>query len=79
MFFLIEFRLSSFFRTKTTKNEKIAKINKKALIELAKITLRGQITIPIVISKKLMGKDGNKIIFLKKMGLLLWKNPSRLP
>jgi bifunctional DNA-binding transcriptional regulator/antitoxin component of YhaV-PrlF toxin-antitoxin module len=47
-------------------------------MELAKITLREHITIPVTIRKKLV-KDGDKVIFLKKMGLLLWKIPSGLP
>jgi AbrB family looped-hinge helix DNA binding protein len=33
-------------------------------MELAKITLRGQITIPAAIRKKLGVKDGDKVIFI---------------
>lgn len=34
-------------------------------MELAKITLRGQITIPIGIRKKLGVKDGDKVVFIE--------------
>lgn len=37
-------------------------------MEVAKITSKGQITIPIEIRKKLKLKEGNKIIFLEKEG-----------
>ena len=34
-------------------------------MELAKITLRGQITIPVGIRKKLGVKDGDKVVFIE--------------
>ncbi|MCL1893901.1 MAG: AbrB/MazE/SpoVT family DNA-binding domain-containing protein [Holophagaceae bacterium] len=34
-------------------------------MELAKITLRGQITIPVGIRKKLGVKDGDKVLFIE--------------
>lgn len=37
-------------------------------MEVAKITSKGQITIPIEIRKKLKLKEGNKIVFLEKEG-----------
>ena len=37
-------------------------------MELAKITLRGQITIPAEIRKKLCVKDGDKVVFIRAEG-----------
>ncbi len=38
------------------------------MVELAKVTSKGQITIPIEIRKKLSLKSGDKVIFLEKNG-----------
>lgn len=35
-------------------------------MELAKITTRGQITIPVEVRKKLNVKDGDKVIFIEE-------------
>jgi AbrB family looped-hinge helix DNA binding protein len=35
-------------------------------MELAKVTTRGQITIPLAIRKKLGVKDGDKVVFLER-------------
>ncbi len=43
-------------------------------MELAKITTRGQITIPIEIRKKLGVKDGDKVIFLEENGRIIMEN-----
>ena len=43
-------------------------------MEMAKITLRGQITIPIEIRKKLGVKDGDKVIFLEESGRIVIEN-----
>ena len=45
-------------------------------MELAKITTRGQITIPIEIRKKLGVKDGDKVIFLEENGRIIMENAS---
>ena len=37
-------------------------------MELAKITMRGQITIPKMIRKRLGVKDGDKVIFMEENG-----------
>ena len=43
-------------------------------MELAKITLRGQITIPVEIRKKLGVKDGDKVVFLEEKGRIVMEN-----
>ena len=47
-------------------------------MELAKITLRGQITIPIEIRKKLGVKDGDKVVFLEDDGRIIIENSVRV-
>ena len=43
-------------------------------MELAKITMRGQITIPVGIRKRLGLKDGDKIIFMEENGRVIVEN-----
>ena len=43
-------------------------------MELAKITTKGQITIPIEIRKKLKLKDGDKVIFIEQGGKIIMGN-----
>jgi AbrB family looped-hinge helix DNA binding protein len=43
-------------------------------MELAKITLRGQITIPVAIRKKLGVKDGDKVVFIEENGRIVMEN-----
>jgi AbrB family looped-hinge helix DNA binding protein len=45
-------------------------------MELAKITTRGQITIPVAIRKKLGVKDGDKVIFMEENGRIIMENAS---
>ena len=47
-------------------------------MELAKITLRGQITIPVEIRKKLGVKDGDKVIFIEENGRIVMENAVRV-
>jgi len=47
-------------------------------MELAKITLRGQITIPLEIRKKLGVKDGDKVVFLEENGRIIMENSVRI-
>jgi AbrB family looped-hinge helix DNA binding protein len=47
-------------------------------MELAKITLRGQITIPVEIRKKLGVKDGDKVVFLEENGRIVMENSVRV-
>ncbi|MCL1992108.1 MAG: AbrB/MazE/SpoVT family DNA-binding domain-containing protein [Spirochaetes bacterium] len=47
-------------------------------MELAKITLRGQITIPAEIRKKLGVKDGDKVVFIEENGRIVMENSVRV-
>ena len=47
-------------------------------MELAKITTRGQITIPLEIRRKLGVKDGDKVVFLEQDGRIIIENSVRL-
>lgn len=46
-------------------------------MELAKITSKGQITIPIEIRKKLRLKEGDKVFFIEKDGKIIFQNASQ--
>ena len=43
-------------------------------MELAKITMRGQITIPVAIRKRLGVKDGDKVVFIEENGRVIVEN-----
>ena len=43
-------------------------------MELAKITIRGQITIPRGIRKKLGVKEGDKVVFIEENGRIVMEN-----
>lgn len=45
-------------------------------MELAKITSKGQITVPIGIRKKLGVKEGDKILFVEEQGRIIIMNSS---
>jgi AbrB family looped-hinge helix DNA binding protein len=47
-------------------------------MELAKITSKGQITIPIQIRRKLNLKDGDKVIFIEQNGRIIIENSTRI-
>lgn len=47
-------------------------------MELAKITKRGQITIPAEIRKKLGVKDGDKVIFIEENGRIIIENAAMI-
>ncbi len=47
-------------------------------MELAKITSKGQITIPILIRKKLNLKDGDKVIFIEENGRVVMENSTKV-
>ena len=47
-------------------------------MELAKITIRGQITIPRGIRKKLGVKEGDKVVFLEENGRVVMENSVRV-
>lgn len=48
------------------------------IMELAKITTKGQITIPIQIRRKLNLKDGDKIVFMEQNGKIIVENSTRV-
>ena len=43
-------------------------------MELAKITTRGQITIPVEVRKKLGVRDGDKVVFIEEGGRIIMAN-----
>lgn len=45
-------------------------------MELAKVTSKGQITIPIDIRRKLGVKEGDKILFVEEQGRIIMVNSS---
>ena len=47
-------------------------------MELAKITSKGQITIPVQIRKMLNLKDGDKVVFMTDGGKVIMENPTKL-
>ena len=47
-------------------------------MELAKVTVRGQITTPKEIRKKLNIKDGDKIVFLEETGRIIIENSTMI-
>ena len=47
-------------------------------MELAKITMRGQITIPVRIRKRLGVKDGDKVIFVEENGRVIMENAAMI-
>jgi antitoxin PrlF len=48
------------------------------IIKLAKITTRGQITIPVEIRKKLRVKDGDKVVFIEENGRIFMENAAMI-
>ena len=47
-------------------------------MEVAKITTRGQITIPIDIRKKLGVRDGDKVVFIEDQGRIVVANAAKI-
>jgi AbrB family looped-hinge helix DNA binding protein len=47
-------------------------------MEVAKITTRGQITIPIDIRKKLGVREGDKVIFIEEAGRIIVANATKI-
>ena len=47
-------------------------------MELAKVTSKGQITIPIAIRKRLGIKDGDKLLFVEKPEGVVMMNPTMM-
>ncbi|MDR1136182.1 MAG: AbrB/MazE/SpoVT family DNA-binding domain-containing protein [Clostridiales Family XIII bacterium] len=47
-------------------------------MDVARISVKGQVTIPIEIRKKLGLKEGDKVIFIEKSGDIVLMNSNRL-
>lgn len=47
-------------------------------MELAKITTRGQITLPLEIRKKLKVGEGDKVVFFEENGRIVVENAAKL-
>ena len=47
-------------------------------MELAKVTSRGQITLPLAIRRKLDVKDGDKVVFYEENGRIVIENAAKL-
>ena len=47
-------------------------------MELAKVTTKGQVTIPIAIRKRLGIKDGDKLLFIEKPDCVVVINPTMM-
>ena len=47
-------------------------------MELAKVTTRGQITIPAAIRRRLSVKDGDKVIFFEENGRIIIENSTMI-
>ena len=45
-------------------------------VELAKVTSKGQITIPVAIRRALGLKDGDKVMFIEQEGMVIMMNAS---
>jgi len=48
------------------------------MLDVARISVKGQVTIPIEIRKKLSLKDGDKVVFMEKKGEIVLMNSNRL-
>jgi AbrB family looped-hinge helix DNA binding protein len=48
------------------------------MLDVARISVKGQVTIPIAIRKKLGVKDGDKVVFVEKKGDIVLMNSNRL-
>jgi len=47
-------------------------------MELAKITMRGQITIPAAVRKRLGVRDGDKVVFVEEEGRIIIENAAMM-
>ena len=48
------------------------------MLDIAKISIKGQVTIPVEIRRKLGVKDGDKVVFMEKGGEIVLMNSNRL-
>ena len=48
------------------------------MLDVARISVKGQVTIPVEIRKKLCLKEGDKVVFMEKSGEIVLMNSNRL-
>jgi len=48
------------------------------VLDIAKLSVKGQVTIPVEIRKKLSLKNGDKVVFMEKRGDIVLMNSNRL-
>ena len=48
------------------------------MLDVARISVKGQVTIPVEIRRKLSLKDGDKVVFMEKSGEIVLMNSNRL-
>jgi antitoxin PrlF len=69
------------YRGKVAKKQRswyLCKESKENMMELAKVTSKGQITIPVQIRKKLKLKEGDKVFFIEEKGKVFFQNASQV-
>ena len=47
------------------------------MLDVARISIKGQVTIPVEIRKRLKLKDGDKVVFIEKSGEIVLMNSNR--
>jgi AbrB family looped-hinge helix DNA binding protein len=48
------------------------------MLDIARISIKGQVTIPVEIRRRLGLKDGDKVVFMEKSGEIVLMNSNRL-
>ena len=48
------------------------------MLDVARISVKGQVTIPVEIRKRLSLKEGDKVVFMEKSGEIVLMNSNRL-
>ena len=48
------------------------------MLDVARISVKGQVTIPVEVRKKLKLKNGDKVVFIEKSGEIVLMNSNRL-
>jgi len=48
------------------------------MLDVARVSVKGQVTIPVEIRRKLSLKDGDKVVFMEKSGEIILMNSNRL-
>jgi len=48
------------------------------MLDVARISVKGQVTIPVDVRRKLGLKDGDKVVFMEREGSIILQNANRL-